>query len=216
MWLLTHSSTKDNDYVWDFRCPAERPRELIVTTCRCRLFALWLAVPALLTGLPGCAADTPASGPVGATLTVTSTAFAHEGSIPVLYSCDGEDISPPIAWGNVPDGAESFALICDDPDAIGTWVHWVVFNLPGDSAGLPEDVPDGKTLAGGGFHGENSWGDRGYGGPCPPRGSHHYVFTVYALDTMLPLDPGASKRAVLDAISGHVLATGELIGVYPG
>jgi len=184
-------------------------------TTRWRLVVWCLAVPALLAGLSGCAGDAPAEEPVGATLTVTSTAFTHEGTIPALYSCDGEDISPPISWSNVPEETESFVLICDDPDAIGTWVHWVVFNIPGSATGLPEDVPDGKPLAGGGMHGENSWGDPGYGGPCPPMGAHHYVFTVYALDTMLTLDAGASKRNVLDAMSGHILGKGELIGVYP-
>jgi len=181
---------------------------LCVTPC--------LALPALLVGLSGCAAREPATEPVGATLTVTSTAFTHEGTVPVVYSCDGEDISPPISWTGTPDGTESFVLICDDPDAIGTWVHWVVFNIPGDATGLPENVPDGRTLAGGGMHGKNSWGDPGYGGPCPPMGAHHYVFKVYALDTTLPLDPGASKRSVLDAMSGHILGTGEVVGIYPG
>ncbi len=186
----------------------------MATGCRRRVVSC-LAVLALFVGLSGCAADEPAEEPGGAVLTVTSTAFANEGGIPVVYSCDGDDISPPLSWSGVPDGTESFVLICDDPDAIGTWVHWVVFNIPGNVTGLPENVPDGETVTGGGMHGENSWGDLGYGGPCPPMGSHHYVFTVYALDTMLPLDAGPSKRNVLDAMSGHVLAKGELVGIYP-
>jgi len=189
-----------------------------MTALRCRHAALLLLVivPSLSLALSGCSAGGSVDEPTGTTLTVTSTAFTHGGAIPVLYSCDGDDISPPISWSDVPAGTQSFALICDDPDAIGTWVHWVVYNIPGDATGLPYDVPDGKTLPGGGMHGKNSWGDRGYGGPCPPTGSHHYVFTVYALDTMLPLEPGVSKRQVLDAMSGHVLGEGQIIGIYPG
>lgn len=198
------------------RSPAGRPQGSIVTTCHCRLTALCLAIPALLVGLAGCATNAPATEPVGATLTVTSSAFAHEGAIPALYSCDGDDISPPISWGNAPAGTQSFVLICDDPDAIGTWVHWVVFNVPGDATGLPEDVPDDQALSNGALQGKNSWSRIGYGGPCPPMGAHHYVFNVYALDTMLPLAAGASKTQVLNAMSGHILGRGELIGIYPG
>lgn len=185
-------------------------------TYRCRRMGFCLGVAALLCGLMGCAADESAEQTPPVTLAVASGAFEHQGAIPLEYSCDGDGISPPISWGNVPDGTESFALICDDPDAIGTWVHWVVFNIPGGATGLPRNVPDDRTLAGGGQQGQNSWGRIGYGGPCPPSGSHRYIFTVYALDTVLALDAGASKRALLDAMNGHVLARGELIGVYPG
>ncbi len=202
-------------------CEAPAPRRgvlgtPIVTTRCCRYMALCLAVPALLAGLSGCVGDAPAEEPVGATLTVTSTAFVQDGGIPARYSCDGDDISPPISWAGAPEGTQSFVLICDDPDAvIGTWVHWVMFNIPGDVTGLPEDVPDDETLSNGALQGESSWSRIGYGGPCPPTGKHHYVFTVYALDTMLPLDAGASKTRVLNAAEGHIVAKGELIGIYP-
>ncbi len=186
-----------------------------MTVLRCRHTAFCLPLAALLVGLSGCGGDAPTVEPTGATLSVTSPAFTADGGIPARYSCDGDDISPPISWGNVPEGTQSFALVCDDPDAIGTWVHWVVFNIPADVAGLPEDVPDDGTLSNGALQGENSWSRIGYGGPCPPTGAHHYVFTVYALDTMLSLEAGASKTRVLDAAEGHILAMGELIVVYP-
>ena len=146
---------------------------------------------------------------------LTSPAFAAGEPIPPRYTCDGDDVSPPLAWSDPPPGTQSLALICDDPDApVGTWVHWVLYDLPADARELPEAVPADAELPGGGRQGNNSWPRLGYGGPCPPSGSHRYFFKLYALDTVLDLDAGASKKQVLGAMEGHVLAEAELMGVY--
>lgn len=146
---------------------------------------------------------------------LTSEAFAQGESIPRKYSCDGDDISPPLSWSDPPEGTESFALICDDPDApVGTWVHWVVFNIPAEKRALQENIPAQDRLSDGSLHGRNSWRRRDYGGPCPPRGTHRYFFKLYALDTMLDLEAGAKKKQVLRAMEGHVLAQAELMGTY--
>jgi Raf kinase inhibitor-like YbhB/YbcL family protein len=148
-------------------------------------------------------------------ITVKSPAFEHEGMIPSKYTCDGEDISPPLSVEGVPEGAKSIALISDDPDApMGTWVHWVLFNLPSDTKELAEDVPKKDVLDNGAKHGKNSWGKLEYGGPCPPSGTHRYYFKVYALDAVLDLKPGASKEDVLKAMEGHILGEGQLMGKY--
>jgi len=172
--------------------------------------------------LGGCAGRTgsivtpPAgTGDGGKAMQLTSTAFSEGGTIPSQYTCDGEDLSPPLAWAGAPAGTQAFALICDDPDApAGTWVHWVLFNLPGAAASLPQGVPPDKTLAGGGVHGTNSWRRIGYGGPCPPSGTHRYFFKLYALDTMLNLGNNATAKDVQAAIKGHVLAEAQLMGRY--
>jgi hypothetical protein len=146
---------------------------------------------------------------------ITSTAFANEGMIPRRFTCDGEDISPPFNWRGVPPEAKSLALIADDPDAPRkTWVHWVVYNLPAGSGGLAENVPPEKTIAGGGRQGTSDFGRIGYGGPCPPSGTHRYFFKFYALDAELGLPPGATKEELLQAMAGHVLAEGQLMGRY--
>ncbi|MCS7309041.1 MAG: YbhB/YbcL family Raf kinase inhibitor-like protein [Armatimonadota bacterium] len=146
---------------------------------------------------------------------LTSTAFPEGGMIPKKYTCDGEDVSPPLTWDNVPEGTKSFALICDDPDApMGTWVHWVLFNLPADVRSLPEAVPPDKELPSGARQGTNDFRKIGYGGPCPPSGTHRYYFKLYALDTMLDLPAGCSKAQLLKAMDGHVLAEGQLMGKY--
>lgn len=146
---------------------------------------------------------------------LTSTAFAHGEAIPRKYSCDGQDISPPLSWGDPPQGAQSFALIMDDPDApAGIWVHWVLYNLPAGSRGLPEAVPTDAQLADGSRQGKNSGGKVGYGGPCPPRATHRYFFKLYALDRALDLAAGASKEQLLKAMEGHILAQTELMGKY--
>ncbi len=148
-------------------------------------------------------------------ITVTSTAFTEGGMIPRQYTCDGSDMSPPLSWSGIPEGAKSIAIIADDPDAPGgMWVHWVVYNLPPDLKGLPENVPAQKTLANGGIQGQTDFRRIGYGGPCPPSGTHRYFFKVYALDAMLALDPGAIKKRLLNAMEGHILAEGELMGKY--
>jgi len=146
---------------------------------------------------------------------ITSTAFANEGMIPRRFTCDGEDISPPLSWKGLPGGTKSLALIADDPDAPRkTWVHWVVYNLPADSGGLPENVSPEKTLAGGGKQGTTDFGRIGYGGPCPPSGTHRYFFKLYALDAEIGLAPGATKEELLQAMAGHVLAEAQLMGRY--
>jgi hypothetical protein len=146
---------------------------------------------------------------------ITSTAFANEGMIPRRFTCDGEDISPPLSWKGMPGGTKSLALIADDPDAPRkTWVHWVVYNLPAESGGLPENVPPENTLADGGRQGTSDFGRIGYGGPCPPSGTHRYFFKLYALDAELGLAPGATKEELLQAIAGHVLAEAQVMGRY--
>jgi len=148
-------------------------------------------------------------------LTVTSAAFSEGGMIPGRHTCDGEDVSPGLAWTGVPDGTKSIALICDDPDApVGVWVHWVLFNIPPDATDLPENVPADKTLADGSRHGKNDFGRFGYGGPCPPGGTHRYYFKLYALDTEIGLPSGSTKARLLPAMKGHVLAEGRLMGTY--
>lgn len=149
-------------------------------------------------------------------LELKSSAFKSQTTIPTKYTCDGSDVSPPLGWNDPPDGTKSFTLVCDDPDAPGgTWDHWILYNLPPDAKGLPEDVPRDKTLDNGARQGKNSWGKIGYGGPCPPRGpAHRYFFKLYALDTTLDLPPGASKGKVENAMKGHILADTELVGLY--
>jgi len=146
---------------------------------------------------------------------VTSPAFENEGMIPAKYTCDGEDISPPLQWDAVPEGTRSIALISDDPDApMGMWVHWVLFNLPADARELKENIPPDKTLPNGAKQGTSDFGRIGYGGPCPPGGTHRYFFKIYALDAELNLQAGARKRDLLKAMEGHILGQGQLMGKY--
>jgi len=148
-------------------------------------------------------------------LTIASTAFEEGGMIPRQYTCDGADISPPLSFSSVPEGTKSLALIADDPDApMGTWVHWVLFNIPPDTTGLPENVPTDQTLANGAKHGVSDFGKFGYGGPCPPSGTHRYYFKLYALDAMLDLSGRVTKKNLLSAMEGHILAEGQLMGKY--
>lgn len=146
---------------------------------------------------------------------LTSMAFSQEEVIPTQYSCDGENISPPLGWGDPPQGTTSFAIISDDPDAPGgTWVHWVLYNIPADARALPEAIPAEDELPDGSRHGENSFGRLDYGGPCPPSGTHRYFFKLYALDIVLDLEPGANKESLLQEMEGHVLGETELMGTY--
>jgi Raf kinase inhibitor-like YbhB/YbcL family protein len=148
---------------------------------------------------------------------LTSTAFAEGQTIPEKYTADGADLSPPLAWHGAPENTESFALICDDPDApSGTWVHWVIYNLPVDQHHLPEGVPSHEgTLQHGAHQGKNSFGRLGYGGPSPPPGKpHRYIFKIHALSTKLNLSSGASRNALESAMKGHILAEGRLTGKY--
>jgi hypothetical protein len=145
-----------------------------------------------------------------------SDAFGSGGTIPVEHTCDGADRSPPLAWRDPPANTASFALVCEDPDApAGTWVHWVAYELPATARALPAGVPPTPTISGGGRQGVNDFRRPGWGGPCPPRGpAHRYVFTLYALDTVLGLEPGATRAALGKAIAGHVLGKAELTGQY--
>lgn len=146
---------------------------------------------------------------------ITSSAFEDGGMIPPKYTCDGEDISPPLQWEGVPEATQSIALISDDPDApVGTWVHWVIFGLPAETTELPENVPPDENLTSGAKQGKSDFGRIGYGGPCPPSGTHRYFFKIYALDAELDLPPGATKSQLLQAMEGHILAEGQLIGKY--
>ncbi len=144
-------------------------------------------------------------------MNLTSSAFGYGQSIPPKYSCKGADVSPPLAWDEPPAGAQSFALIMDDPDApVGVWDHWALFNIPPETRALPEDFQPAAPLV----TGRNSWGRSDYGGPCPPSGTHRYFFKLYALDTTLSLSSSANKKDVLAAMQGHILAQAELMGTF--
>ena len=151
-------------------------------------------------------------------LTLTTGAFTAGGGIPSKYTCDGADVSPALAWSGAPPGTAAFALIADDPDApAGTWVHWVLFNLPGTLTALPEGVAKTEAPAdlGGALQGRNDFRRIGYGGPCPPAGkTHRYFFKLYALDAMLDLPSGANKQKLLSAMQDHILAQAELMGTF--
>ncbi len=145
-------------------------------------------------------------------IAVSSTAFKEGSKIPVKHTCDGQNVSPAIDWGEPPPGTKSFALIVDDPDAPGgTFTHWVLFNIPGQARRLEENTKSRE----GAVQGKSGFGTPGYGGPCPPKGpAHHYRFNLYALDKVLDLKTGASKQQVLDAMKGHVLEQGLLTATY--
>jgi Raf kinase inhibitor-like YbhB/YbcL family protein len=146
---------------------------------------------------------------------LTSTAFQDGGMIPAKYTCDGTNVSPPLEWSGEPQTTKTLALICDDPDAPAkTWVHWVVFDLPAGRTSLPENVPPQDTIAGGGKQGTNDFKKIGFGGPCPPSGTHRYFFKIYALDTELNLDRKTTKEQLLEGSKDHILAQGELMGRY--
>ena len=149
------------------------------------------------------------------TLEITSSAFSEGEMIPARCTCDGSDVSPELSWSGVPKTAKSLALICDDPDApMGTWVHWVLFNIPADAVGLPAEIPSSATLENGARHGTNDFRRLGYGGPCPPGGTHRYFFKLYTLDTELNLDTGITKAQLVEAMQGHILAEAQLMGKY--
>lgn len=146
---------------------------------------------------------------------IESSAFMEGGMIPKKYTCDGPNVSPPLRWSSAPDGTKSFVLICDDPDApMGTWVHWVIFNLAPDVIELQENISSVKTLKNRAIQGTNDFGNIGYGGPCPPSGTHRYYFKLYALNTVFDLSHGAMKKQLLIAMKGHILAETQLIGRY--
>ena len=146
---------------------------------------------------------------------LTSSAFAPAEPIPQQYTCDGDDVSPPLAWGDPPQGTHAYALVMDDPDApAGTWAHWLLYNLPGEARGLPADVQPLEGELKGIPHGVNSWNTTGYRGPCPPRGTHRYFFRLHALDTQLELPEGATQQELEEAMAGHILGVAELMGTY--
>lgn len=183
---------------------------------------------ALSACAPAAEASTPTSQPVLAVPTVepqpsqtplptntpvpfelSSPGFEAGGVIPREFACNGTNLSSELVWGDPPAGTQSLALVFEDPGP--GWVHWVIYNIPGDARGLRGGIQPGLEVASGGTHGVNSWGRMDYGGPCPPEGStHNYVFALYALDTILDLEPGANKRVLLATIEGHVLAEVEL------
>ncbi|MFH1052352.1 MAG: YbhB/YbcL family Raf kinase inhibitor-like protein [bacterium] len=146
---------------------------------------------------------------------VTSTAFKDGEMIPSKYTCDGENISPQIAWTNYPKRTETFVLIADDPDApMGTWVHWVVYNIPTDDLEFKENFPKDEKFENGTMQGTTDFRRVGYGGPCPPSGTHRYFFKIYALDVKLNVKPGLTKKEILKEMEGHIIAEGQLMGKY--
>lgn len=176
---------------------------------------LMLAVPCLGLGCKPPSNETK-KGDSPMPIELTSTVFQKGETIPKQYTGDGVDQSPPLRWTEPPSGTKSLALICDDPDAPrGTWVHWVLFNLPPQTRELEENVPTIATLPSGAKQGKNDFGNIGYGGPAPPKGkAHRYFFKVYALAVAVDLTPGANKAQLEDAMKGHVLAEGQLMGTY--
>jgi Raf kinase inhibitor-like YbhB/YbcL family protein len=163
-----------------------------------------------------CADDSKTAKEPVMNMHITSIAFVESRPIPDKYTCAGPNVSPPLQWANAPAGVKSFALVVDDPDApAGTWVHWVLYNLPPAMMSLAENLPSSPELPDGSKQGVNDFGQPGYGGPCPPPGKpHRYFFKIYALDMVLNLKSGATKRQVLNAMEGHILAQGQLMGTY--
>jgi Raf kinase inhibitor-like YbhB/YbcL family protein len=180
--------------------------------------ALLLSVLSLvLVTTSACGQELPPAANGGEmTLALSSTAFKESEQIPVKYTCDGQDISPPLEWGEPPPGTQALVLIVDDPDApVGVFTHWILFNIPADTRQLPEGIPAQQKLDSGALPGKNDFGKTGYGGPCPPAGrAHRYRFTIYALDKPLDLKSGAAKKQVVNAMEGHILAQGQLTGKY--
>jgi Raf kinase inhibitor-like YbhB/YbcL family protein len=176
----------------------------------------WALIGLLLAAASGCQTSDPTqtetttTGGTTMSIVITSTAFNEGESIPVEYTCNGKNISPPLAWKDLPTDTQSLALIADDPDApAGTWVHWVLYNLPASTDGLPAGVENP------GIEGQNSSRKIGYAGPCPPAGKpHRYFFKLYALDTHLDLNPGATKAELEKAMQGHILGQGQLMGTF--
>ncbi len=173
-----------------------------------RCLGIWLAMCIMAAAVPAEAGRK--EGRKMADMKLISPAFVDSGAIPARYTCDGQDANPPLRIENVPGAARSLALIVDDPDApVGMWVHWLVWNIDPKSREIGENsVPDGAV------QGKNDWRRNSYGGPCPPSGAHRYFFKLYALDTTLNLGAGTTKIDLEKAMSGHVLAQAQLIGVY--
>jgi Raf kinase inhibitor-like YbhB/YbcL family protein len=183
----------------------------------------FIVLYAISLALLGCASriqptpppTSPTQLPAKPEIKLTSSAFTYGQLIPRQYTCDGVNVSPPLEWSGVPKAAKTLALIVDDPDAPGgVWVHWVLYNLPAENIGLVENVPLTENLKAGGFQGKNDFDKIGYGGPCPPTGTHRYLFKIYALDSELNLKAAATKADLLKAMEGHILLQGQLVGTY--
>jgi len=178
---------------------------------------IWLALAiGLLAACQGQETASSQQPALGVELRVESTAFSESQVIPTRFTCDGDDVSPPLSWSEPPPDTQSLALIAEDPDAPGgTWDHWVLFNIPAASRFLPEGVPADPLPSELGSHGSNSWHRLGYGGPCPPAGStHRYYFHLYALDTVLDLEAGSTKEEVEEGMQDHILAEGSLMARF--
>lgn len=159
----------------------------------------------------------PGRGETGqeAVFRLTSTAFKDGEAIPEDYTCDGRNVSPPLSWENAPKGAEGFAIIMDDPDAPGgTFTHWIIVNIPANETGLQEGIPKTEKLENGAIQGKNSAGKIGYSGPCPPSGTHRYIFRIYALHMKLDLQPGADMTQMEATMRDHIMGKAELMGTY--
>ena len=189
------------------------PKKSAVLLTSCFAFVIVF----LVIACSGRNAEPPSKGDSSAmTIKLTGSAFAEGQPIPTKYTCDGADVSPPLKWSDVPEGARSLALICDDPDApAGDWTHWVLFNIPPTVTELAEAVPTTETISNGAKQGRNDFKRIGYGGPCPPQGrAHRYFFRLYALKTEINLNAGATKQDVINAMKGNILAEAELMGTY--
>jgi Raf kinase inhibitor-like YbhB/YbcL family protein len=172
-----------------------------------------MGVVLLLAGSLGACRASVSPGAAALTIQLTSSAFAEGAAMPIAQSCDGKNLSPDLAWEGVPADTKSLALIVENPDA--PFTHWVLYDLPPKTRQLSAGLPPQPFLTTGGGHGKNDSGRYGYGGACPPKGStHRYVFRIYAIDKLLDLPAGATKAEVLEAMTGHVKATGELTGKY--
>ncbi|HEV2435330.1 MAG TPA: YbhB/YbcL family Raf kinase inhibitor-like protein [Verrucomicrobiae bacterium] len=178
--------------------------------------SFWFAAAWFSLVAASCADDTQTAKEPAMSIQITSTAFTEGRPVPDKYTCAGPNVSPPLQWANAPAGTKSFALIAEDPDApMGTWVHWVIYNLPPAATALAENRPPSPELPDGSKQGVNDFRETGYGGPCPPPGKpHRYFFKIYALDTVLSLKAGATRRELLKAMESHVLAQGQLMGTY--
>lgn len=179
--------------------------------CPAALLILALAVPVVMSP-----AVPQSKGRNQAMLQLTSTAFRPEENIPAKFTCDDRNISPELSWSGAPAGTKSFALVMHDPDApiAGGYTHWLVYNIPPTAGDIPENAPNQDHLPGGGMQGKNDSGTYGYTGPCPPSGTHRYYFRIYALDVQLAPPAGSNKAGLEQAMQGHVLAQGELLGRY--
>lgn len=176
-----------------------------------QLVIVVISVLLISVGLSGCNQNNQKEQPKFGNMKISSTAFENEEGIPAEFTCDGDDVSPPLMFTNLPNNTKSLALIVDDPDApMGTWVHWLIWNIPANTTVIEEN----ETLT---FpQGKNDFGNQGYDGPCPPPETHRYFFKLYALDTMLDLESGTTKTQLESAMSGHIIEEAQLIGTYGG